>query len=941
MIRNFFEWILNTDDSNELSSVKKHNNIEKNLNPVETISHDVIAIFTGITELNKKSDYILSLQSPKAVRKIIREVADLSCLNAVLNHPEISDGLRKEVQKRVDELSGAKNITGAMRAFKRLESQIESADTLLHSEHWSTAFDSLNKLDEDWEIFEHTIESLPDFDQLQKRYANLKTLVKEKINEQEIASQNQSVWDANCFELEKLLAQAHELPLQTIEERLVAIREKQNTLPKISPAVFERYTKRFESALESIRAYICKHEELLEKQKDLVIEAEKIIDRLNEISKFESLPNLTQVTSLSHSFEETIKSLKGADAALRSKFKSAYDACFSRIDEANAIEKEKRAERTKDIQHCFSELEELASVQLSRDNIKEQIEKFEKVTEKLTQLSLTKKDELFAGIKNFEKDFLDAKRTFFAAENEERWVNYAMKVKVTEKAEDYLKWLDDSSLFSEIIGMHKALWEEWKTFGPTPSQFKDELWNRFNTAMQGISQWIDKKRSQEDAQRQNHLIEKIKIVEMLESLVNTGFSQVKGAQKQFNEIFEKWKGIGPVPAADREALNERFKTLIDTFNAQRNVYFDDVRSQFEKSKEVKERLIEQAEKLVDISWREGTQLIQDMRSEWKNAGFSGKNDEENLWKRFNTPIQDFYSRAASTENENLKLKKEVCSKIRACAEVGDEEFNVRKLDEMVHAAFESWRNTGPVPSADLENLMAEFKEVTEAWNARRNVVVSRLNAAREDNQHAKENIIAQVESVLAQELPPSEIAEKLKTLQHEFKQVGYSFKECDEALSKRMQELCNGFFENRRAAYDAVMSERIANLDKKRLICVKLERLASLSSRTETSHAPIELSMDAIAKELEFILAFNTTASQPQSREDMISEAKSLQAQWYEIGPVPREEHQAIMARYTAACDAIFGPRKSPAKRSATTPAPSNPVATETLSSKKDAESQE
>ncbi len=907
MLKKLLNYILISD---ETPSSKSSDKAETQKSPLAELTQNAWESFQNCTDIAQKIAFLSQLQSKKATRQIIREITQLDTLRAIMNSTTLNEEAKEEAEKRFNQLSQDQKKDSGTRALQRLENTLSEIEKILDSDQWYTAFDRYNKLIEDWDTFEDVARAAEGYDALNQRYQQLHEGFKTKIKQQEKNNESRTDWDAVCQRIDVLAQELHTLSLPQIETQFVELRETYENLPSLPESIKNIYEKRFNASMERIKNYIAKHEELQEKQKDLIADAQKVIDKINAINAQESLPNPNELKSISSDFENLIKPLKGIDGSLRAEFNEAMNIANAKLHEAENIEKEKQAARTQGLEALVNELKEIVATEITSENIKNQIDDFNTKIEAIQALHPSKKDSIYTVYKKLENEFINQKRTFFATINEERWANYSRKIKVAEKAEDYLKWCGQESIFAEILGFHKALWEEWKAIGPTPMEVKDEIWNRFNEAMQGISKWLDEKRGAEDIKRQENLSAKQGICDAISQLVDAGFSNVKGAQKQFNELFETWKNTGPVPASERETINERFKNLIELFNVQRNTHFDNIRGQFEKAQALKNRLIDEAKALENLAWREGSQLIQNLRSEWKTAGYAGK-QEESLWTAFNGLIQAFYQRASASETENLAIKEKVCSVIENCAK-NLQEANLKTMDSEVHEAFETWKSTGPVPTDKMDALMTRFKSAVDAWHTQRDEISAQLNNVREANQQIKESIVAEVETVLNSDESQKEIAEKLKALQQKFRAVGHSFHACDEALNKQLNELCNAFFENRKASFDAAMSERRANLERKREICMKLERLAQMSphQKNHDNNEELTLSIDSIAKELEFLLSFNTLAESPKSREEIVNEAKVLQAQWYEIGAVPKEDFQALQARYRKACDSIFGVRK-------------------------------
>ena len=57
---------------------------------------------------------------------------------------------------------------------------------------------------------------------------------------------------------------------------------------------------------------------------------------------------------------------------------------------------------------------------------------------------------------------------------------------------------------------------------------------------------------------------------------------------------------------------------------------------FDKAKEAKEALIEKAKELEDsVEWKKTSEKFRDLMTQWREAGFAGKEDNDALWEAFN------------------------------------------------------------------------------------------------------------------------------------------------------------------------------------------------------------------------------------------------------------------------------------------------------------------
>jgi len=144
----------------------------------------------------------------------------------------------------------------------------------------------------------------------------------------------------------------------------------------------------------------------------------------------------------------------------------------------------------------------------------------------------------------------------------------------------------------------------------------------------------------------------------------------------------------------------------------------------------------------------------------------------------------------------------------------------------------------------------------------------------DENLRRKEALAAK-----AEELSPSsewkETAEAIKALQAEWKTVGPVPQERSQELWQRFRKAGNSFFERLQEHRKELSQGSEENLHRKEELCVRAEEL---STSTDWKNAA-----EAI---------------------------KALQAEWKTVGPVPREQADAVWKRFRKAADVFFERRK-------------------------------
>ena len=317
--------------------------------------------------------------------------------------------------------------------------------------------------------------------------------------------------------------------------------------------------------------------------------------------------------------------------------------------------------------------------------------------------------------------------------------NLESKLQICEKAESLL--LNDSinQSFNELQELHR----QWKEIGPVPDDKKEEIWERFKTASDQINQRRREHYDKLFAEEQNNYNAKVVLCEQAEELVAKPVEQVSEYNEisdKLNELFSLWKTLGPAPAKLNDEIWMRFKSILDKFFQQKKEYFQQIKDTQMQNYNQKLNLAIQAEGIADrTDWKQATDEILALQTEWKSIGATPRKYSDQVWKRFRAACDKFFEAKAKffstvqgEENENLQKKEELIQKILAYEFGEDRNAN---LDAM-KAYQKEWLEIGFVPRADKDRIYTEYRNAinkrfaelkVSADDMRQNRYQSRIN----------------------------------------------------------------------------------------------------------------------------------------------------------------------------------------------------------------------
>jgi hypothetical protein len=153
--------------------------------------------------------------------------------------------------------------------------------------------------------------------------------------------------------------------------------------------------------------------------------------------------------------------------------------------------------------------------------------------------------------------FFDAKRDFYSKHKEVEDNNYQIKLDFCNQAESMM----DSMDWKKTTDFYIELQKKWKTIGPVPRKYKDEIWQRFRKA---CNTFFDRKSehfsTKDEEQEQNLELKKA----LIEKVMNLELQEDNQANfKILNQIQKEWTEIGHVPIKNKDEVTKEFRSLIN------------------------------------------------------------------------------------------------------------------------------------------------------------------------------------------------------------------------------------------------------------------------------------------------------------------------------------------------------------------------------------------
>lgn len=290
------------------------------------------------------------------------------------------------------------------------------------------------------------------------------------------------------------------------------------------------------------------------------------------------------------------------------------------------------------------------------------LEKMESFSEKLEEKS---------DWKDLEKNFEDLNKQFRkigrvpSEKNQEIWDRYhkaqdtfhSMRFKHDKKyRNDIEKFLSqkkklideaealiDSDDLADAARKVNKLHRRWKKVGNLPQKDENEMWDRFKAATDAFndkkSENLDVLREQED----ENYNEKLKLIDKANELKDS--EDWEKTHKEFQNLMNTWKNIGPVPKRLSGKIWKKFKGAMDHFYDKRRDHFKEVKEERKDNLKEKEEALE---KLAELKSHEdpikAVELAKPLQEEFKKAGYVPIKHKNRMWKEYRETCDVIYER---------------------------------------------------------------------------------------------------------------------------------------------------------------------------------------------------------------------------------------------------------------------------------------------------------
>jgi hypothetical protein len=302
-----------------------------------------------------------------------------------------------------------------------------------------------------------------------------------------------------------------------------------------------------------------------------------------------------------------------------------------------------------------------------------------------------------------------------------------------------------------------------------------------------------------------------------------------------------------------------------------------------------ETLSRDAEGLVEApDWRSAQDRYRLLHKRWSQLTVD-LGPSHPLKARFLDAYQRFKDRRRASRTERDAVTRERLAKLEVLA-VEAEALAAGEVDpdalrsrfERIRSLQAEWKAVGAMRMEQIAAVRARFRAACDTAY----LPVRALHEAEDWERFAHlakaEEFIGRIEALAAIE-NFAEIARTVKESQAQWKKLGPLPRERREIVWGRFKAACDAQFARCQGYFAELDAQRQANLERKLALVAEAESLA-VQGPVGLAGSPADLADKRVARD----------------------RFKTLQNEWRDVGPVPRERDQEVWTRFRAACDQFF-----------------------------------
>ena len=295
--------------------------------------------------------------------------------------------------------------------------------------------------------------------------------------------------------------------------------------------------------------------------------------------------------------------------------------------------------------------------------------------------------------------------------------NLEQKQLIIAKAKELLNEEDIMKAFRELQLLHRVWKEE---IGPVDREHREAIWDEFSEITKQMHDKREALYAVARGKETDNLAVKNEIIVLIEALGTEKIDSHSGWQAQIKKmeaLREAFFKAGKVPAEVTEETWAKFKNAVRSFNANKNVFYKDIKHEQHENLTKKLELVEKAKSLKESNdFAATTPIMKKIQDDWKKIGHVPRKYSDSIWKDFKDACNAYFDRMHEAKNaetgeevEAFEKKKAFLEELKDFTLSGEHKADLDAIKE--HIA--TWKTFGKVPF-NRRHIEGKFNKILDA-----------------------------------------------------------------------------------------------------------------------------------------------------------------------------------------------------------------------------------
>ncbi len=295
--------------------------------------------------------------------------------------------------------------------------------------------------------------------------------------------------------------------------------------------------------------------------------------------------------------------------------------------------------------------------------------------------------------------------------------NLEQKQLIISKAKELLNEADVMKAFRELQLLHRVWKEE---IGPVDREHREAIWNEFSEITKQMHDKREALYALARGKETENLAIKNEIISQIIALGTDKIDSHSGWQAQIQKmeaLRDAFFKAGKVPAEVTEETWANFKNAVRSFNANKNVFYKDIKHEQHENLNKKLALVEKAKSLKESTdFAATTPIMKKIQEDWKKIGHVPRKYSDSVWKDFKDACNAYFDRMhearnaeTSEEVEAFEKKKAFLEELKSFTLTGEHKADL----DAIKAHIATWKTFGKVPF-NRRHIEGKFNKILDA-----------------------------------------------------------------------------------------------------------------------------------------------------------------------------------------------------------------------------------